>query len=99
MNFSVSSLECWVEALTARRLITRRSVIGGGALLLTPAGQAILRAAPAPKISQADAQYQTGPKGIASCGSCASFAPPASCKTVVGKISPQGWCKLYITVD
>lgn len=52
-----------------------------------------------PKISQAQAQYQTTPKDIRSCGSCSLFQPPHACQAVAGTISKSGWCRLYVAVD
>ena len=38
--------------------------------------------------------YGRGMKS-AHCAICTHFRPPQSCEKVVGKISPQGWCKLF----
>ena len=48
-----------------------------------------------PKKSQADVAYQNFPHGIERCEICAPFLPPDQCKTVVGPVSRQGWCKIY----
>lgn len=47
------------------------------------------------KSPQQAAGYQTTPNGSQRCGTCAHFQPPAACKVVAGKISPQGWCRIY----
>jgi hypothetical protein len=47
------------------------------------------------KLSQADAKYQTTPKGDQRCGGCANFQPSNVCKFVQGDISPNGWCQLF----
>ena len=52
-----------------------------------------------PKLSQADAQYQTTPKGMFSCAVCTFFIKPNACKVVAGAISPAGWCKLFDLPD
>ena len=41
------------------------------------------------------AGYQNQPNGGQRCGGCRHFQPPATCKVVAGRISPNGWCKLY----
>jgi hypothetical protein len=48
-----------------------------------------------PKKSQADVAYQNFPHGIERCEICAPFLPPDQCKTVVGPVTRQGWCKIY----
>ena len=47
------------------------------------------------KLSQADAKYQTTPKGDQRCDGCVNFQPPNACKFVQGDISPNGWCQLF----
>ncbi len=47
------------------------------------------------KRSQADVAYQDFPHGVERCEICAPFLPPDQCRTVVGPVSRQGWCKLY----
>jgi hypothetical protein len=48
-----------------------------------------------PKKSQADVAYQDFPHGVERCEICAPFLPPDQCRTVVGPVSRQGWCKIY----
>ena len=48
-----------------------------------------------PKKSQADVAYQNFPHGVERCEICAPFRPPDQCRTVVGPVSRQGWCKIY----
>jgi hypothetical protein len=52
-------------------------------------------AAAKPKKSQADVAYQNFPHGVERCEICAPFLPPDQCRTVVGPVSRQGWCKIY----
>jgi hypothetical protein len=52
-----------------------------------------------PKKSKADVAYQDFPHGIERCEICAPFLPPDQCKTVVGPVSRQGWCKIYTGVE
>ena len=52
-------------------------------------------------VTQANAKYQTQPKGAAHCAVCNYFLPGASatangaCKQVAGVISPNGWCQFF----
>ncbi|HYP68356.1 MAG TPA: high-potential iron-sulfur protein [Thiobacillaceae bacterium] len=59
-----------------------------------PASQAASPSAAA-KVSQAQAKYQSQPKGDQMCGNCANFIAPDSCKLVEGKVSASGWCTLW----
>jgi len=64
----------------------------------TPAPTAAPNAAPAAvvKMTKANAQYQTQPKGDQKCSGCLHFvAESNTCKLVEGEISPEGWCILY----
>ena len=47
------------------------------------------------KTSQQAAGYQNSPSGGNRCGNCVQFQPSAACKIVAGRISPQGWCRLF----
>jgi hypothetical protein len=79
------------------RHVSRRVVLASAALSLGAATAAtvVSRAAAQQKISQADAKYQTMPKGDQRCDACANFQPPNGCKFVEGNISPNGWCQLF----
>jgi len=41
-------------------------------------------------------QYQDTPKNGQKCADCVLFEPPQGCKVVEGKISPEGWCSLFV---
>ncbi len=60
------------------------AVVGG-------AGRALAKG----KRSKADVDYQDFPHGVERCEICAPFLPPDQCRTVVGPVSRQGWCKIY----
>jgi hypothetical protein len=81
-----------------RQRISRRVVLTGTALALgavaTPT--IVSRAAAQVKISQVTANYQDKPKGDQRCEGCTNFQPPNACKFVVGRISPRGWCQLFV---
>ena len=79
---------------------SRRSVVIGAAALAA-APFALPTQALAGVVTQANAKYQTQPKGAAHCALCSYFIPGASatangsCKQVAGVISPNGWCQFY----
>jgi hypothetical protein len=77
--------------------ISRRLVLTGTALALGAAAAttAVSQSAAQQKISQADAKYQSTPKGDQRCDRCINFQPPNACKFVQGTISPSGWCQLF----
>jgi hypothetical protein len=78
--------------------MSRRGVLRGVAWAtaanITVAGSAS-RALAKGKRSKADVEYQDFPHGIERCEICAPFLPPDQCRTVVGPVSRQGWCKIY----
>lgn len=47
------------------------------------------------KTSQQAANYQDEPKNSQQCSGCENFIAPDRCNLVAGKISSDGWCKLY----
>lgn len=47
------------------------------------------------KMDQKAVQYQDKPKGSQQCDKCSLFQSPDACKSVEGKISPQGWCAIF----
>ena len=76
-----------------RRTVLRAALAAGCALCLPEAG----RAAQSGKVSKAQAKYQDKPKGDQSCAKCLNFiAASTTCKVVEGKVSPQGWCQLWV---
>jgi hypothetical protein len=79
------------------RRISRRAMLTGAALSLGAATAAavVSPASAQRKLSQADAKYQTTPKGDQHCDGCVNFQPPNACKFVEGDISPNGWCQLF----
>jgi len=81
-----------------RRCVSRRSLLASAALSLgaATAVAVVSPAAAQQKISQADAKYQTTPKGDQRCEVCVNFQPSNGCKFVDGDISPNGWCQLFI---
>jgi hypothetical protein len=76
--------------LTRRRLLT---------ITLSLAALPARAEEPPVRVSQAEAQYQSTPKGLFSCAACTFFIKPRSCKVVTGDIGPTGWCKLFDLPD
>ena len=86
----------------SERTLCRRSLLRHVALLSGMSGllgaAALRHAAGAEqKMSQKEAEYQPTPKNGQTCVACEQFTPPAGCKIVVGKVSPQGWCQFFAT--
>jgi hypothetical protein len=84
------------SAETSRRNLLQDFVFAGIGIALTSAADKAFAAKP--KKSQADVAYQNFPHGIERCEICAPFLPPDQCRTVVGPVSRQGWCKIYTGV-
>ena len=62
-----------------------------------PSGPMAAAPTEAVKSSQASVQYQAQPKGEQKCSNCMHFiAESNTCKRVDGKISPQGWCTIWV---
>jgi hypothetical protein len=78
----------------ARRLSRRTLLIA--ATCVAGAGRV---AAARGKRSQAEVGYQDHPNGVERCEICAPFLPPDQCRVVVGPVSRQGWCKVYVGAD
>jgi hypothetical protein len=77
--------------------LSRRGLLRGAAC--AAAGVAVAgsarRAFAKGKRSKADVEYQDSPHGLERCEICAPFLPPDQCRTVVGPVNRQGWCKIY----
>ena len=71
--------------LSRRTLLIAAAFIAGGGRVAAAKG----------KRSQVDVAYQDHPHGVERCEICAPFLPPDQCRTVVGPVSRQGWCKIY----
>jgi hypothetical protein len=79
---------------TRRRLV--RIAAAGFATAVCPP---MSRALAAEKMTQRQAEYQSTPNGIYSCGQCSLFVPPSFCKVVEGEVSTDGWCKAFVLAD
>ena len=76
----------------SRRMVLIRTALALGA---AAAASAVSQASAQQKLTQADASYQSTPKGTQRCGACFNFQQPDGCKFVQGTISPNGWCQLF----
>ena len=72
--------------------LNRRAVLLGAAWMV---GARPSVAAPG-KRAQGAVGYQNHPNGIQRCEICAPFLPPDQCQFVVGPVSRQGWCRIYV---
>ncbi len=80
--------------------ISRRKVLkkGGYFTLMALASTAALLARPgrAYAMSKRAARYKNSPNGSQNCANCRYFYPRSRrCSVVSGKVSPNGWCKLW----
>lgn len=49
------------------------------------------------KIAKQEAEYQGQPNGDERCGLCRHFvAADNTCRQVKGKVSPSGWCTMWV---
>jgi hypothetical protein len=73
--------------------MTEKPPATAGSPPATPGSQP---AAAGGKMSQAQAQYQSQPKGDQKCSKCLHFiAASNTCQVVDGQVSPEGWCMLF----
>lgn len=68
-------------------------LLAGAACAGTLAGKTALAQQ---KASKEAMKYQEKPNGDMKCSNCLQFEPPASCKVVDGKISPDGYCIAWV---
>lgn len=78
---------------------SRRSALKSTLVLAGAACAGVLtaeRARAQQKASKEAMKYQDKPNGDQKCSNCLQFEPPASCKVVDGKISPDGYCIAFV---
>ena len=78
---------------------SRRSALKSALVLAGAACAGALtaeRAGAQAKASKEAMKYQDKPNGDMKCSACLQFEPPASCKVVDGKISPDGYCIAWV---
>lgn len=96
----VQMQECGMKKPKVRSAeMSRRSLLHGVAGAgLAPLLARTAKAQPAraqAKVSKEAVDYQDHPKGGERCDNCTFFDPPDACALVEGRISPQGWCRLW----
>ena len=91
----MAKVRLYPSEMSRRDLLQDFARAAVGAALASAAGNAF---AAKPKKSQAEVAYQEFPHGAERCETCAPFLPPDQCRTVVGPVSRQGWCKIYTGV-
>jgi hypothetical protein len=88
----MAKVRIYSAGMSRRNLLQDFGCAAFGVALASGADNAL---AAKPKKSQADVAYQEFPHGVERCEICAPFLPPDQCRTVVGPVSRQGWCKIY----
>jgi hypothetical protein len=78
------------ESELSRRMFLHGTVAGVCGLSVGAAAAQVITKSP-----QQVAGYQDRPNGADRCSNCLNFQPPSSCKVVAGRISPDGWCRIY----
>jgi hypothetical protein len=88
------------------RYVSRRSFIGGAALLAgaaaTPGLIVCQTALAQQKVAPASVKYQDKPNGNQQCSNCLQFVPGGTptamgtCKVVEGPVSPSGYCIIWV---
>ncbi len=79
--------------------ISRRTCLRGIALISAAVGIPLTLASTAAeaKATKAAVHYRDRPKGMQMCHMCKFYiSSGGACQVVDGKISPMGWCDLYI---
>lgn len=75
--------------------VNRRTMLlvaaGAAPLLVLSAG-----ASAQAKMPPSAVAYQDQPQGAQRCDGCNLFVAPDACQLVSGKISPNGWCRLWV---
>ena len=74
----------------SRRLLLQKAAVTVSSV--TVLGTVAESATAQAKMSQQSVGYQSEPNAGHRCGFCFQFQPPAACRIVSGRISPQGWC-------
>ena len=92
--------------MSNNRCVSRRSFIGGAALLAgaaaTPGLIVCQTALAQQKVPAASVKYQDKPNGNQQCSNCLQFVPGSTptamgtCKVVDGTVSPSGYCIIWV---
>jgi hypothetical protein len=87
----VVKMKLYSADMSRRHVLRAVACAAANVAVAGSAGRALARG----KRSKADVEYQDFPHGVERCEICAPFLPPDQCRTVVGPVSRQGWCKIY----
>ena len=90
----MAKIRLYSADMTRRDVLQSVAVAAVGATAIAAGTNSALAAKP--KKSQADVAYQDHPHGTEKCDNCEPFIAPDQCRTVVGPVSAQGWCKIYV---
>ena len=78
-------------------IVTRRGFLHASAVALGGMAMAATTSTEASaKIAPNLVGYQPTPKDGHTCANCKLFEQPDACKSVEGRVSPTGWCKIWI---
>ncbi len=91
-KLAMSKVRLYSAEVSRRAMLQGVACVAAGAAAVATASSAFAKA----KKSQADVAYQDHPHGSERCDNCEPFIPPNQCKTVVGPVAAQGWCKIYV---
>jgi hypothetical protein len=80
----------------ARRKLLRDASCLAGAVALSSLVAPQSAVAQKKKKTQAQVEYQPGPKGKERCDNCALWVPPNQCTGVEGPIAPEAWCNIWV---
>ena len=76
--------------------LSRRMLLIGGVALTASGTLATASQAETPKVSQACVGFSDSPRDGRKCGNCRLFRSPSSCLDVVGVISDNCSCKIWL---
>jgi hypothetical protein len=82
------------KTVSRRTLISTVCAAAPALLVASAAGSASAQAAR--KMAQRAVAYQATPRGEQQCSNCTLFQPPTDCRSVVGPVAPEGWCRIYV---
>jgi hypothetical protein len=81
------------QSLSRRLLLQAMAAAVGATGFLALGGNPA--AAQRKKKTKKEVAYQPTPKGSERCDNCGLFIKPNRCKSVVGTVAPEGWCKIW----
>ena len=87
--------------ISRRHLFKTAALTAGTIMSVSVAGRALAQvvaddSSDANRPPKTAVGYQDGPNGDQRCSLCANFVPPADCRVVSGRVTPTGWCHLFV---